>query len=173
MALVLTTVDAFTDTPFTGNPAAVTVVEAFPDDAYMQAVAREMNLSETAFVVPRDDGDHDLRWFTPTVEVDLCGHATLAAAHVLGGSARFHTKSGVLTCTRAEGGWIEMDFPADPPAPAALPATLGLLGSTWYGIGQRDALAELPDAGLGPWAGSGSPGHGLGGDAGGGGHRTG
>ena len=94
MLLELTTVDAFTDVPFAGNPAAVALVDAFPDDTLMQSVALEMNLSETAFVVPRPDGDHDLRWFTPTAEVDLCGHATLASAHVLGGSARFHTRSG-------------------------------------------------------------------------------
>jgi predicted PhzF superfamily epimerase YddE/YHI9 len=86
MALDLMVVDAFTEEPFKGNPAAVAILEAFPDNALMQAVAREMNLSETAFVVPRADGDYDLRWFTPTTEVDLCGHATLAATHVLGGS---------------------------------------------------------------------------------------
>ncbi len=97
-------VDAFTTEPFRGNPAAVAVLDAFADDARMRAVAREMNLSETAFVVPREDGDHDLRWFTPAVEVDLCGHATLAAAHVLGGSVRFHTRSGVLACIRTDDG---------------------------------------------------------------------
>ena len=74
------------------------VLGVFPGDAVLRAVAAEMNLAETAFVVPRPDGDHDLRWFTPVVEVDLCGHATLAAAHVLGGEARFHTRSGVLAC---------------------------------------------------------------------------
>src|SRR6202050_849536 len=99
MTLELTVVDAFTDQPFSGNPAAVAVVDAFPEVARMHAVATEINLSETAFVVPRPDGDHDLRWFSPSVEVDLCGHATLAAAHVLGGWARFHTRSGLLTCT--------------------------------------------------------------------------
>src|ERR687898_2125267 len=98
-------VDAFTDTPFAGNPAAVCVLPAAAPDAWMQAVATEMNLSETAFLVERTNGDHDLRWFTPTAEVDLCGHATLASAHVLwesgqlgaGESARFHTRSGLLT----------------------------------------------------------------------------
>src|ERR1700691_520497 len=99
MGLHLTVVDAFTDQAFAGNPAAVAVVDEFPKDEYMQIVAREMNLSETAFVVPRPDGSHDLRWFTPTVEVDLCGHATLASAHVLGGAGTFHTKSGVLVCS--------------------------------------------------------------------------
>jgi PhzF family phenazine biosynthesis protein len=90
----------------------------------MHAVAGEMNLSETAFVVARGDGSYDLRWFTPTVEVNLCGHATLAAAHVLGGTATFHTKSGELVCTPAGDGWIEMDFPADPTTPEAAPPSL-------------------------------------------------
>src|SRR5215471_431962 len=99
--------------PFAGNPAAVTILDRFPPDEWMQLVAREMSLSETAFVVPRADGEHDLRWFTPTTEVDLCGHATLASAHLLGGSARFHTRSGVLSCSSAPSGVIEMDFPAD------------------------------------------------------------
>ena len=120
----LTVVDSFTDRPFAGNPAAVAVVGAYPDEDRLQAVAREMNLSETAFLVARGDGSYDLRWFTPTVEVDLCGHATLAAAHVLGGSATFHTRSGELVCTPAGDGWIEMDFPADPATPEAAPASL-------------------------------------------------
>src|SRR5262249_58493321 len=111
MGLHLTVVDAFTDRPYAGNPAAVAVVDRFPDHDHMQAVAREMNLSETAFVALRPNGDHDLRWFTPTVEVDICGHATLAAAHLVGGNARFHTRSGVLTCETARGGWIEMELP--------------------------------------------------------------
>src|SRR6478672_6713595 len=105
MTLHLRVVDAFTDEPFAGNPAAVTVLDEFPPDDRMQAIAREMNLSETAFVVPRDDGEHDLRWFTPMVEVDLCGHATLAAAHVLGGAAAFHTRSGRLACSQNDDGW--------------------------------------------------------------------
>src|SRR5271170_4945727 len=105
----LTVVDAFTDRPFAGNPAAVTVVDTFPAEDRMQAVAREMNLSETAFLVPRADGSYDLRWFSPTIEIDLCGHATLAAAHVLGGSARFHTRSGLLSCNPSGNGLIEMD----------------------------------------------------------------
>jgi PhzF family phenazine biosynthesis protein len=94
----------------------VAVVDRFPDDVEMQLIAREMNLSETAFVVARSDGSYDLRWFTPTVEVDLCGHATLAAAHVLGGSGSFrHQGAACSLCTTGEDGWIEMDFPADPP----------------------------------------------------------
>ena len=146
MEVALTTVDSFTAVPFTGNPAAIAVVDAFPDDQVMQAIAREMNLSETAFVVARADGEHDLRWFTPTVEVDLCGHATLAAAHLFEGPVRFHTRSGVLTCTRAADGWIEMDFPADPPVPAEPPPTLDLPGMVWYGLGRWDAIAVFGDA---------------------------
>ena len=105
-----------------------------------------MNLSETAFVAPRTEGDHDLRWFTPSVEVQLCGHATLAAAHVLGGAATFHTASGVLTCVRSGNGMIEMDFPADPPVEAPPPPGLQLPGLVWYGTGKWDSLAELQRA---------------------------
>lgn len=109
----LTVIDAFTDTAFTGNPAAVALVDEAIPDRRMALIAREMNLSETAFVVARPDDDFDLRWFTPTAEVDLCGHATLASAHAIGGDARFHTRSGLLTCTRRDDGYIEMDFPID------------------------------------------------------------
>jgi PhzF family phenazine biosynthesis protein len=120
MGLAITQVDAFADEPFAGNPAAVCILEQERDVAWMQLVAREMNLSETAFLIKRGE-DYDLRWFTPAVEVDLCGHATLASAHVLweqehlkpGVSARFHTKSGVLTATK-KGAWTEMNFPATP-----------------------------------------------------------
>jgi predicted PhzF superfamily epimerase YddE/YHI9 len=146
MALDLTVVDAFTDQPFAGNPAAVTLVDRFPDDSRMQLIAREMNLSETAFVVPRSDGAYDLRWFTPTVEVDLCGHATLASAHVLGGSGRFMTKSGLLTCTAGDDGWIQMDLPADPLTVADAPAILELDGIRFCGRGRSDLLIELADA---------------------------
>jgi PhzF family phenazine biosynthesis protein len=124
----IVTVDAFTDVPFAGNPAAVCVVEQPRPEEWLRNVAREMNLSETAFLIPRN-GEFDLRWLTPAVEVDLCGHATLASAHVLwqdghlpaGKQARFHTRSGLLTADR-RGEWIELDFPvkiaaaADPPA---------------------------------------------------------
>ncbi len=115
-------VDAFNDRPFAGNPAAVCVLSGPRDDAWMQAVAREMNLSETAFVHPEPDGEsYRLRWFTPTTEVDLCGHATLATAHVLWTEghldphrqARFSTRGGRLTADR-EDGWITLDFPATP-----------------------------------------------------------
>ncbi len=126
MPLTLVVVDAFTDTPFTGNPAAVCLLDHPADERWMQQVADEMHLSETAFAVRRADGDHDLRWFTPTTEVDLCGHATLATASVLG-SGRFHTRSGVLTCTVRSDGRVEMDLPADPPTPCATPD--GLLGA--------------------------------------------
>src|SRR3989304_1773416 len=107
MGLGITQVDAFTDRPFAGNPAAVCVPPGPREPAWMPAVAGEMNLAETAFLEPRADG-FGLRWFTPTVEVDLCGHATLAAAHVLweeshlppGGQARFHTRGGLLRADR-------------------------------------------------------------------------
>lgn len=123
-------VDAFTDRPFAGNPAGVCVLSAPADAAWMQHVAREMNLAETAFVYPEDDGFH-LRWFTPTLEVDLCGHATLASAHVLwneahlssGEQARFRTLSGLLTADQ-RGDWIELDFPTEPPSDMAPPMSL-------------------------------------------------
>ena len=132
-------VDAFASGPFTGNPAAVCLLEQPADAAWMQAVAAEMNLSETAFVHALDaDGAErfGLRWFTPTVEVDLCGHATLASAHVLWDTgrlaadtaARFETRSGVLTASRS-GDEVELDLPADPVAPAEPePGVLDALG---------------------------------------------
>lgn len=111
-------VDAFTNRPFAGNPAAVCVLKAARDDAWMQNVACEMNLSETAFLVARAATAWDLRWFTPGGEVDLCGHATLGSAHALwesgapfDASLQFHTRSGVLQAKRI-GAWIELDFPA-------------------------------------------------------------
>src|SRR5262245_30790771 len=143
-------VDSFTDVPFAGNPAAVCVLATATTEAWMQSVAAELNLSETSFVVPRPDGDHDLRWFTPTTEVDLCGHATLASAHVLGGDQRFHTRSGPLVCRAGADGAIEMEFPAlpvepftDPPAVA--PA-LGLPTDRVLGVHGNEGgwlLAEL------------------------------
>ncbi|HEV3280363.1 MAG TPA: PhzF family phenazine biosynthesis protein [Acidimicrobiales bacterium] len=146
MPLVLTVVDAFTDRVFGGNPAAVAVVDGFPSEETMQAVASELNLSETAFAAPRPDGDHDLRWFTPTVEVDLCGHATLATAHLLGGTARFHTRSGLLSCSEGADGLIEMDFPADAPEPESVPPALPVTDVRWFGRGRTDILIELGDA---------------------------
>jgi PhzF family phenazine biosynthesis protein len=120
-------VDAFTDGPFSGNPAGVCLPGRPVDQAWMQAVAAEMNQAETAFLQPRSDG-WELRWFTPTMEVDLCGHATLAAAHVLwseqllpaGEAARFHTRSGWLGAECADGR-ITLDFPAVAMTPCAPP----------------------------------------------------
>ena len=138
MGQAITIVDSFTDTPFRGNPAGVCVLARATTEVWMQAVAAELNLSETAFLVPRQDGDHDLRWFTPTTEIDLCGHATLASAHVLGGDRRFHTRSGVLTCGTAPGGMITLDFPATTPEPVAGPrdwtAALGLPAGSVKGV---------------------------------------
>jgi predicted PhzF superfamily epimerase YddE/YHI9 len=146
MALDLTVVDSFTDRPFSGNPAAIALVDLFPPDEEMQLIAREMNLSETAFVAPRQDGSHDLRWFSPTVEIDLCGHATLASAHVLGGKGDFHTRSGLLSCTSSGDGWIEMDFPSDPPSAGDLPSTLDIAGVKWSGKGKSDVVVEFREA---------------------------
>jgi PhzF family phenazine biosynthesis protein len=123
-------VDAFTDCPFAGNPAAVCVLSTSIEDDRMQAIAREMNLSETAFLCPQDDG-FQLRWFTPSVEVDLCGHATLASAHVLWSEgilspdveARFHTRSGLLTAT-LQGEWIELNFPVNRSTETIVPPEL-------------------------------------------------
>jgi predicted PhzF superfamily epimerase YddE/YHI9 len=128
----LSIVDAFTEVAFAGNPAAVCRLDAWPDDGWLQQVAAEMNLAETAFVVPRAvPGEFDLRWFTPQVEVDLCGHATLASTHVLGvdGEVVFHTRSGELRCSRRDGR-IEMDFPAIASRPVGLdPQLVEALGS--------------------------------------------
>ena len=136
MGVKILQVDAFTDRPFTGNPAAVCMLPEPRGKQWMQQVALEMNLSETAFLSRERDG-FNLRWFTPQVEVDLCGHATLAAAHVLWEEgdlppeepARFYTRSGLLTASR-HGDWLEMDFPAEPeektPPPSGLAAALGV-----------------------------------------------
>jgi PhzF family phenazine biosynthesis protein len=152
MAIPLFQVDAFTDKPFAGNPAAVCLLPEARDEAWMQALAGEMNLSETAFLVARPDG-FDLRWFTPTVEVDLCGHATLASAHTLWEQgvlaadlpAQFHSKSGLLSAQRS-GAWIELDFPADPVEPVdPVPDILRSLGvqPRFFGRGQIGYLLEL------------------------------
>ena len=152
MPIPLLQVDAFTDRPFSGNPAAVCLLREPRADDWMQAVAAEMNLSETAFLVPEDDG-YRLRWFTPKVEVDLCGHATLASAHVLWTEERvpldkplyFHTKSGLLKAVR-RGELIELDFPLDPPSDASPPADLlPALGATaeYVGKGKFDYLVEV------------------------------
>lgn len=126
VTLPLLLIDAFTDTAFGGNPAAVVLLDDDADAAWMQAVAAEMNLSETAFVAPAGDV-WSLRWFTPTVEVDLCGHGTLATAHALwregrapaGGTLRFTTRSGELRAI-AEGDLVALDLPANPPVEATL-----------------------------------------------------
>lgn len=150
----ITWVDAFTAEPFAGNPAAVCILPAPREAAWMRSVAAEMNLAETAFVHPLDDG-FELRWFTPTVEVDLCGHATLASAHVLwetgwlspAEGARFHTRSGLLTAVR-RGDWIELDFPSTPDEPVAaappgLLEALGVASPRYLGKSRFDYLVEL------------------------------
>lgn len=149
--------DAFAERPFGGNPAGVCLLDAPLEDATMQAIAAEMNLSETAFLMPRTGttAEYDLRWFTPMVEVDLCGHATLASAHVLWSEKLvgreqplgFHTKSGRLIA-RAEGERIVLDFPALPPVQCETPAGLvEALGARvlWTGHGGDDLLAVLDD----------------------------
>jgi len=145
-------VDAFAPAPLTGNPAAVMPLERWLDDAQMQAIAAENNLSETAFTVRLDsaEADYDLRWFTPTVEVDLCGHATIASGHVLiaGDQVRFATRSGVLTVSRA-GDRLEIDLPAYALEAGELPgldAALGVGGETFLGRqGSGSAIVVLPD----------------------------
>jgi PhzF family phenazine biosynthesis protein len=152
MGIAITQVDSFTERPFAGNPAAVCLLAHPQEEIWMQSIAREMNLSETAFLLRRGD-DFDLRWFTPTVEVDLCGHATLASAHVLWEQghlgptepARFHTRSGLLTAEK-KGAWIEMDFPAKPAAPIEhfekLEAALGVKAK-YIGRSHFDYLVEV------------------------------
>ena len=153
MPLTITQVDAFTREPFGGNPAAVCLLPHAAEAPWLQRVAREMNLSETAFLVRRDEGAFDLRWFTPAVEVDLCGHATLASAHVLweqghltpDAPAVFHTRSGRLSAVLRDG-WIEMDFPAEPDEPAPVPDGLAdALGAepTYVGRNRLDYLVEV------------------------------
>ena len=153
MSCDLFQVDAFADRPFAGNPAAVCLLDGPADARWMQDVAREKNVSATAFLETTGDGFH-LRWFTPAVELELCGHATLASAHVLaetgrlrpGNPVRFHTRSGVLTA-ELQGDWIEMDFPAKPAAEASPPEGLiEALGgaSGWTGKSTFDYhLVEL------------------------------
>jgi PhzF family phenazine biosynthesis protein len=154
MSVRIVQVDAFTAKPFAGNPAAVCILPSAPNEAWMRDVAREMNLSETAFLHP-ENGGYRLRWLTPAVEVDLCGHATLASAHVLwedehipaDAEARFHTRSGLLTCRR-NGGWIEMNFPAKLAEPAEAPVQMAeALGAEMLCVGrnQFDYLVEVAD----------------------------
>jgi predicted PhzF superfamily epimerase YddE/YHI9 len=148
MAVPLFQVDAFADRPFGGNPAAVCLLDAPAPDGWMRDVAAEMNLSETAFAWREGDARR-LRWFTPRVEVDLCGHATLATAHVLFArgetGARFLTRSGELVAAR-RGGWIELDFPALPVRETTPPAGLAAaLGAAPVAVGESrfDCVVEL------------------------------
>lgn len=146
-------VDAFTAKAFAGNPACVCVMDTPRDEQWMQNVAREMNLSETAFLYPENSG-YRLRWFTPTLEVALCGHATLASAHVLyesgtlerGKQAHFHTKSGLLTADD-ENGWIKLDFPSNPPtevdAPPHIDKAVGSASIKYVGKSIFDYIVEL------------------------------
>ncbi len=181
MAQPIYKVDAFTDKPFAGNPAGVCILPRKISEDWMKAVAREMNLSETAFLLPLDDSAKDpkaakddksddtqvgkvsktgkssqlfsLRWFTPVTEVDLCGHATLASAHILWETgrllpdqqARFHTRSGMLTAD-IRGDWIEMNFPSKPEQPATIPIDFpSVLGvqPKYVGRNQFDYLVEV------------------------------
>lgn len=148
-------IDAFTSEAFRGNPAGVCLLSAPATERWMQNVAAEMNLAETAFVVADRDA-FGLRWFTPTVEVDLCGHATLAAAHALWETgrlgrdtvARFETKSGRLSAAPA-GDWIELDFPSTPADPAPTPSgmleALGVTAPVHVGLSKFDYLVEVAD----------------------------
>lgn len=156
MGVEIFQVDAFTDKPFKGNPAAVCIVSGPRDETWMQNVALEMNLSETAFLQRQKDG-FNLRWFTPVVEVELCGHATLASAHILWEigliapqeQARFHTLSGLLTAKR-RGEEIELNFPATPDEPASAPVGLSeALGVVPKYIGKTryDYLVEVESEG--------------------------
>lgn len=155
--MTVTTIDAFAEGPFTGNPAAVCVLDAPASEAWMQALAAEMNLSETAFLVPDREATTSrfgLRWFTPTTEVDLCGHATLASAHLLyesgrlapDAAARFDTRSGPLSVARLAPDTYRMDFPAAPPTASAAPdgfeAAFGV-APAWIGRTRFDVFAVL------------------------------
>jgi len=153
MPLRIVQVDAFTNQPFAGNPAAVCVLHETRPEQWLRDVAREMNLSETAFLTPRDGG-FNLRWLTPAVEVDLCGHATVASAHVLwedghlpeGQQAKFYTRSGLLTADR-RGDWIELDFPAKIAEPSEPPPellrSLGVRSARFVGKNAFDYLVEV------------------------------
>lgn len=162
MDLTIYQVDAFTDRLFSGNPAAICMLQEWLPDALLLSIAQENNLSETAYIVPESDG-YRLRWFTPTTEVTLCGHATLAAAHVLynhlgydADKVIFHTLSGALTVKRTDEGYM-MNFPADTlrqvSAPLAMIVALGITPSKVY-LGREDYLAVLENrqqvAGLHP-----------------------
>jgi PhzF family phenazine biosynthesis protein len=142
-------IDAFTDRPFFGNPAAVCLLSEPMADEWMQAVAAEMNLAETAFLLREDDG-FGLRWFTPTMEVDLCGHATLASGHFLWADghlkpkaeARFQTRSGLLTA-RQRDEWITLDFPATPAVIGYPPRARARAQCRWSGTWSRPASNSM------------------------------
>lgn len=153
-------VDAFTDRPFAGNPAGVLLLDAFPEDAWLQDVAREVNLSETAFAHPLPPGgeaDWALRWFTPATEVDMCGHATLATAHVLHttgaatGTVRFAARCGILSATAHGDGSITLDFPTSPltqvEIPDGVPEALGARPLSVHDTSEfiGDLVVELAD----------------------------
>jgi PhzF family phenazine biosynthesis protein len=158
MSVPIFQIDAFTSEAFRGNPAAVCLLTDPAPEDWMQNVAAEMNLAETAFVVAGGDA-FGLRWFTPKVEVDLCGHATLAAAHALWESGRirrdiivhFDTKSGRLSA-RSDDDWIELDFPSTPEAPVAAPEgmldALGVATPVYVGLNRFDYLVEVADEGI-------------------------
>jgi PhzF family phenazine biosynthesis protein len=148
-------VDAFADAPFSGNPAGVCLLDEPADESWMQAIAMEVNQAETAFIWPIEGG-YSLKWFTPTVEINLCGHATLASAHIMwengllhpAQEAKFSTLSGWLTCSKTASA-IEMDFPAEPAAPAEAPdALLSALGARVQSVylSRLHYLVELADS---------------------------
>jgi PhzF family phenazine biosynthesis protein len=151
--LPLYQVDAFAGQPFTGNPAGVCLLDQPRPDEWMQSLAAELKHSETAFLLPEGNG-YRLRWFTPGAEVDLCGHATLASAHILfetgrvdpDGEARFFTRSGLLTACQADG-WIELNFPATrahpAPPPEGMLAALGIGRALYIGMNEYDYLVEV------------------------------
>jgi len=157
MPLHIYQVDSFTRNPFSGNPAGVCIVNRFPSDDLMQKLAAEMNLSETAFAVPDGpEGRYQLRWFTPAVEVELCGHATLATAHVIwelglfspDGTIVFETHSGLLSVIRGDGGLIQMDFPGEAPSETEVPeGLLDALGTEaiYVGRNRMDLIVEVAD----------------------------
>ena len=141
-------VDAFTCQSYRGNPAAVVLLDGdFPADRWLQSIAAEFRHSETAFIRPRGPNAWDVRWFTPTVEIDLCGHATLATAHVLGGRNVFHARGGEMVGWTPGPGWVELQLPADPPVPvelpAEVPAALGNVPVVGAGRGRYDLLVQV------------------------------
>jgi len=151
---VIYQVDAFTDVPFKGNPAGVYICPEVRSENWVRNLAREMNLSETAFLVPSEE-DYSLRWFTPAVEVDLCGHATLASAHILWEQGfvkpqetiQFRTRSGILTASLSSDDWISLDFPVknveSTTVPIGLFEGLGIKTARFVGSNKMDFLVEL------------------------------